>query len=91
MEACDNLYGTREQWKQLHAFIAEKEPKFLRYMRPEPDYDEDGDIDDEWRICYIADIQGWLIANCPLDWVQEKLNENCEIQRFICGKAHHED
>lgn len=85
MAACDNIYGNKKEWKELHAFLYKTKPEYIKQcMREEPKDDE------EQRICYIADIQGWLIENCPLEWVKERLNDSFDVQRFICGKAHHE-
>lgn len=85
MAACDNLYGNRTEWKELYDFLMKTHPDWVKkYMRDQPLHDEDV------RICYIAEIQGWLIENCPLEWVHEKLKDNFELQRLICGKAHHE-
>jgi len=85
MAACDNLYGNRKEWQELHDFLYRTKPEWIkRYMRQQPNQDE------YIRICYIADIQEYLIENCPLEWVRERLNENFEVQRIICGRAHHE-
>ena len=83
MAACDNLYGNEEQWQLLYAFLKERKPEYLHYMRDKTEHEES-------RICYTAEIQKWLITNCPFDWVKEQLDDNFEIQRLICGKAHHE-
>jgi len=85
MAACDNLYGNSEQWLELYYFFKSTRPKYIvRYMRDRP-------IDNEsTRICYVADIQGWLVKHCNLDWVQRELNDNFEMQRLILGTAHHE-
>lgn len=85
MAACDNLYGNKKEWEELRDFLLENNPKAFYYMNPKPIEE-----DEEVRICYIPDIQAWLIKNCPLKWVQERLNENFDIQRMICGEAHHE-
>lgn len=79
MAACDNLYGNKEEWQELHDFlIANKKKTWIkRYMKPQPEDDE------EVRICYIPDIQGWLLENCPFPWVQERLKDNIEIQDMI--------
>ncbi len=85
MAACDNLYGNSEQWQELHDFLSTNRPKYLKHMREKPD-----DNDEIVRICYIADIQKFLIEKCPLEWVKDELEENFDVQRMICGKAHHE-
>ncbi len=89
MAACDNLYGCYEEWIELFQFLRDKKPEYLIYMHippPHPDDMSEGGT----RICYIASIQGFLIKNCHFDWVKERLQDNFDIQRIICGKAHHE-
>jgi hypothetical protein len=83
MAACDNLYGRKKEWQQLHDFLIRKKPEYLCYMRERPKYKG------ETRICYIADIQGWLILNCPYEWVKCRLGCNFIIQEMICGNPHH--
>jgi hypothetical protein len=86
MAACDNLYGNTKQWNELHAFLVKTHPEWINlYMRRQPGEDES-----EIRICYTADIQKWLIENCPFEWVKNQLDENFVIQKFILGKSHHE-
>jgi hypothetical protein len=85
MAACDNLYGNEEQWEELHSFLSEKKPEYLKYMLKKP-----GVSDGEVRICYVADIQEWLFENCKAEWIQDALKENFHIQRIILGKSHHE-
>jgi hypothetical protein len=86
MAACDNLYGTKKEWIELRDYLFDNNPSALVYMKQKPLSELD-----EVRLCYIPDIQGWLIENCTLTWVQERLNENFDIQKMICGKAHHEE
>ena len=85
MAACDYLYGNKKEWQELHDFFIEKKRKkwVKMYMRSQPDSEQ------ESRICYIASIQGWLVKNCPLSWVKERLDNNFDIQALICGTPHH--
>ncbi len=85
MAACDNLYGNAEQWQQLFDFLVFNAPENIIYMKEKPARD-----DEIVRICYIPNIQDFLIEKCPLQWVKDQLEENFEVQRMICGKAHHE-
>lgn len=78
MAACDNLYGTLKEWIQLRDFLFEHNPAALKHMKPKPD-----ECDGEVRICYTADIQDWLIVNCPFKWVQKRLKLNMGIQDGI--------
>lgn len=75
MAACDNLYGNAEQWEELHNFLSENKPEYLKYMYKKPKAGE------EIRICYIADIQDWLINNYPSDWLKSELKENFDALR----------
>lgn len=86
MAMCDNLYGNSKQWQELHDFLSKNQPEDLHWMREDKPDPKSGEV----RICYIAEIQEYLIENCPLPWVQEELEGNLRIQRFILGKAHHE-
>ena len=70
MAGCDNLYGNKEQWNELYEFLVKTKPEYIKlYMTSEP---ENGEIK---RICYIPAIQEFLIKDCHLKWVQEKLND----------------
>lgn len=84
MAACDNLYGNLEKWEELNIFLTEKKPEYLKYMYKKPNFGQ------EVRICYVADIQDWLIKNYPKSWLKQELEENFSVQRMILGKAHHE-
>lgn len=85
MAACDNLHGNASQWEELHDFLSTHNPEYLKYMRPKPSTG-----DEAVRICYVADIQKWLLDNFHAEWVKEELEENFAVQRMIVGKAHHE-
>lgn len=60
MAACDNLYGNKKEWIELRDFLLDNYPKAAWYMNHKPQLE-----DVHVRICYIADIQEWLIENCP--------------------------
>lgn len=83
MAACDNLYGNFDQWLELFDFLRENKREYLMYMHRPP---MDGQ---EYRICYIAEIQEFLLENFKAEWAQEKLNDNFDIQTLICGQPHH--
>jgi len=88
MAACDNLYGNEAQWEEFLEFLSKTKPRYILYISRR---EYDAKPEDERRICYIPEIQGWLLENCPIKWVQEQLNENFSVQRMICRKAHHEN
>lgn len=84
MAACDNIYGTFEQWVELFEFLKENKSEYLCYMRTPI---ADGEVH---RICYSAEIQKFLKENFKPDWAQEELDSNFDVQRIILGKTHHE-
>lgn len=79
MAACDKLYGTREQWKELYIYIEKNKPEYLHYMREE----EPGSEGDQWTLCYARGMQEWLYDEFPGSWVKEKLDENIYTQKMI--------
>ncbi len=85
MAACDNIYGNLKRWEELYTFLENNKSEYLKYMREKP-HVLNGDV----RICYVADIQKWLLENFKSDWLKEQLEDNFEVQRIILGKAHHE-
>ena len=82
MAGSDNLYGTKEEWKELRDFLKKNQPYFLGYMYGEPL--------GEQRICYTAEIQGYLYEYCPLLWVKERMKNNFMVQIMTLGQPHHE-
>ncbi len=85
MAACDNFYGNWQQGQELHDFLSKHQPESLVYMKEKSD-----DDDEIVRICYTAKIQDFSIEKCHLQCVKDELEENFDVQRMICGKAHHE-
>jgi hypothetical protein len=69
MAAIDKIYGSPQQWEELHSFLLENNPDFIERMYPKPRSGV-GPISnfDTWQ-------DEWLFKNCPLDWVEERLCE----------------
>lgn len=86
MAACDYIDGNKKEWKELYQFIEKTNPDFIKYMISEPKNESY-----EGRICYIPSMQEWLLRNCPIEWVQNRLGGKFDLQRMLCGKAHHEE
>ncbi len=76
MAAIDKIYGTVEQWQQLHDFLKKEKPEFLRYMY-EHNYESEGPLS---NFSYEADI--WMKRHCPLEFVQARLKEQYNDERL---------
>jgi hypothetical protein len=69
MAAIDKLYGTFDQWCELHTWVANStRPQYCRYFYPTPEYGKTGPIT---NTPIRVDI--WLYKNCPFDWVKKQL------------------
>ena len=70
MAAIDKIYGTYEQWCELHAWIARsRRPQYCAFFYPTPAYNSG-----ERAIAYFPErADKWLWENCPFNWVREQL------------------
>lgn len=77
MAAIDKIYGTTKQYDEFRAWTADNAPQYLKHF-----YERDGYHDDTDRpitnLTEAADM--WLLANCPLDWVVERIREQYGIE-----------
>jgi hypothetical protein len=69
MAEIDKIYGTSNQWKQLHDFLFQKNTPFINNMYPRPSKGK-GPIAN-----FDCDQDMWLLENCPLEFVQKRLRE----------------
>lgn len=72
MAYIDKIYGSRGQWIELEQFLKNNKKSFLNYLYPCPK-EESGNENPLSNFTLEADM--WLIENCPLDFVQERLKE----------------
>ena len=71
MAAIDKIYGTKKQWQQLRDWLEKHKPDALCYMYKKPP-----NSCGEYPLSnFPSEIDYWLISNCPLDFVQERLQE----------------
>ena len=70
MAGIDKIYGSFEQWCELHQWIAQsKRPQYCRYFYPTPADDSDkGPI-----LNAPVKVDRWLWDNCPFNWVKDRL------------------
>ena len=78
MAYIDKIYGTRKQWNQLHAFLVQTHPEWIKkYMYPEPD-----DESEESPISnFSKEADMWLLKNCPLKFVTNRIKEQYEMDQ----------
>ena len=75
MAGIDCIYGTFDQWQELHQWVARsKRPQYCRYFYPTPACCEENTTDDKGRIMHTpVKVDKWLWDNCPFPWVKEEL------------------
>ena len=80
MAAIDKIYGTPEQWHQLHDFLEQRRPDFLRYLYPLSASENENAEVPVSNFSYEADA--WLKRHCTLLFVQERLKEQYSDERL---------
>lgn len=74
MAYIDKIYGTREQWNLLHAFLVQTKPEYIKkYMYSQPEVE--GPIAN-----FSKEADLWLWKNCSLDFVKDRLLEQYKIE-----------
>jgi hypothetical protein len=74
MAAIDKIYGTYEQWCDLHHWVAtSKRPQYCRHFCPTPAYGENGKGDGPIMNNPVK-VDRWLWDNCPFKWVKKRLS-----------------
>jgi len=66
MAAIDKIYGSNEQWHELHDWLVHENPKLIKYLYPPTGY-KDGTDRPISNFSMEADL--WLWDNCPLQFV----------------------
>lgn len=75
MAYIDKIYGTREQWNELHAFLSQTKPDWIKkYMYSEPEVE--GPLS---NFSYGCDQ--WLLKNCPLEFVIDRIKEQYNLKK----------
>lgn len=72
MAAIDKIYGTFDEWCELHHWIAcSKRPQYCRYFYPTVSYGMDrGEI-----LMAPVLVDRWLWDTCPFKWVKKELKK----------------
>ena len=69
MAAIDKIYGSYDQYMQLRKFLKKNKPEYLDYLYDPPPKEALG-----VPLCnFPSHADDWLVKNCTLDFVQEKL------------------
>lgn len=83
MAAIDKIYGTYDQWIELHLWVAmSKRPQYCQHFYSTPRYN--GDDPNEYGPIMNNPIRVdmWLYFTCPFDWVKRR------IEVMYGGKAN---
>ena len=84
MAGIDKIYGDRGQWCELYNWLKENNCDQIdgwnEYMYNVPPIWAQPSPDGLWPLCnFPGRIDRWLLAHCPLDWVQTLLNEQHNV------------
>ncbi len=77
MAGADKIYGTQKQYDELEVWLKENAPKEMNFrLYPKEDYPEEGR-----PISNFSERQDkWLLKNCPLPFVVNRLKEQYGIK-----------
>ena len=69
MARIDKIYGTQEQYIELEKWLNDNNKKAISGLYPKEGYDK------EYRPIsnFSVKIDKWLLDNCPLTWVTDKI------------------
>ena len=72
MAGIDKIYGTDTQYDEFHAWVKLNKPDALKYF-----YEARGYTDNVDRPItnFPEKIDKWLLKNCPLLWVTDRIKE----------------
>ena len=80
MAAIDKIYATKAERDEFHQWCSGHKPDALPYF-----YDWKWSDDGTYPITnFPEDIDGWLVLNCPIEFVLERIGEQygLHIQRL---------
>ena len=78
MASIEKIYGSNEQYDEFRLWIEKNKREYLIYFYERGDYDEHSPhgYDKSRPITNFPErADRWLIANCPLAWVIDRINE----------------
>ena len=71
MAAIDKIYGTTDQARELRSWLEQHYPEALGRLYPVDGYDDaDRPISN-----FLQEQDKWLLENCPLSWVVDRIKE----------------
>jgi len=76
MAGIDKIYGSTEQWDEFHLWCELNNVEALDYFYPRDDYDQfDRPITN-----FPERIDKWLLENCPIPFVIDRLKVQYNIK-----------
>ena len=73
MASIDKIYATREQRQEFYDWCKANKPEALKYFYEW--YDEWNDGLDHPITCFPESIDIWLLHNCHIEWVLDRIRE----------------
>jgi hypothetical protein len=70
MAYIDKIYGNESQWVELHKFLKKNRPEYLKHMGKRPKGEGEFPLAN-----FPCVVDAYLLANCPLDFVQSRIKE----------------
>lgn len=86
MAAVDKLYGTSEQWIELHDWIMANCPQFEKYMNYYRPWD--GGEGGHALSCFPEKADKFIWENCKIQWVIEQI---CQQYNIAIGESFPQD
>ena len=77
MAGIDKIYGTPDNWDELHGFLFTHNQDALKYLNPKSDSGEQDII----IAVFPEAVDMWLLENCKLDWVIDRIKYQYDIDQ----------
>ena len=80
MATADKIYGTREQHKEFYEWCEENFPPAIHQFYDADAMDKNSKIIPLTNFSYEIDL--WMIENCPIEFVQDRLKEQYDYDKL---------
>ena len=68
------IYGSHQQFLELQGWLEHNKPEYLPRLNPEGNHDNGASI-----ALFAEDQDMWLLENCPLEWLIERIKYQYDI------------
>ena len=74
MAAVDKIFGTKEEYDEFYDWCRILKPEVLQYFYPRYEKDSQFTLTN-----FPEDVDRWMLKNCDIDWVVERIKEQYGI------------